>query len=64
MSRSMLTISETCLRLLSTQSFGRTILLLKQNDRLDVPWDNSVNKNAVIYAAHTALDVRNMPLTG
>ena len=28
-----------------------------------MPWDNSVNKNAVIYAAHTTLDVRNMPLT-
>ena len=28
-----------------------------------MPWDNSVNKNAVIYAAHTVLGVRNMPLT-
>lgn len=27
-------------------------------------WDNSVNKNAVIYAAHTTLDVRNIPLIG
>lgn len=27
-----------------------------------MPWDNSVNKNAVIYAAHTTLGVRNMPL--
>ena len=26
-------------------------------------WDNSVNKNAVIYSAHTTLGVRNMPLT-
>ncbi len=31
---------------------------------LDVSWDNSVNKNGIIYADHTALDVRNMPLTG
>ena len=31
--------------------------------RLNVPWDNSVNKNAVIYAAHTTLGVRNMPFT-
>ena len=29
-----------------------------------MPWDNSVNKNAVIYAAHTTFGVRNMPLTG
>ena len=29
-----------------------------------MPWDNSVNKNAVIYAVATTLDVRNMPLTG
>ena len=28
-----------------------------------MPWDNGVNKNAVIYAAHTTLGVRNMPLT-
>ena len=28
-----------------------------------MPWNNSVNKKAVIYAAHTTLDVRNMPLT-
>ena len=28
-----------------------------------MPWDNSVNKNAVIYAVHTTLGVRNMPLT-
>ena len=26
-------------------------------------WDNSVNKNVVIYAAHTTIDVKNMPLT-
>ncbi len=26
--------------------------------------NNSVDKNAVIYAAHTTLGVRNMPLTG
>ncbi len=30
---------------------------------LDMPRDNSVNKNAVIYAVHTTLDVRNMLLT-
>ena len=29
-----------------------------------MPWDNGVNKNAIIYADHTTLDVRNMPLTG
>ncbi len=28
-----------------------------------MPRDNGVNKNAVIYAAHTTLGVRNMPLT-
>ena len=28
-----------------------------------MPWDNSVNKNGIIYADHTTLDVRNMPLT-
>ena len=28
-----------------------------------MPWDNNVNKNAVIYAAHTTLGVRNMQLT-
>ena len=28
-----------------------------------MPWDNSVNKKAIIYAAHTTLDVKNMPLT-
>ena len=28
-----------------------------------MPRDNSVNKNAVIYAIVTTLDVRNMPLT-
>ena len=33
------------------------------NNRLDMSWDNSVNKMAHIYAAHTTLDVRNMPLT-
>ncbi len=27
-----------------------------------MPWDNSVNKNAIIYADHTTLGVRNMPL--
>ena len=27
-----------------------------------MPWDNSVNKKAVIYVSHTALGVRNMPL--
>ena len=32
-------------------------------DAFNVPRDNSVNKNAVIYAAHTTLGVRNMPLT-
>ncbi|MBR3077897.1 MAG: hypothetical protein IKH07_08245 [Oscillospiraceae bacterium] len=33
------------------------------NNRLDMPWDNSVNKNAVINAVATTLGVRNMPLT-
>lgn len=28
-----------------------------------MPWDNGVNKIAAIYAAHTTLGVRNMPLT-
>ena len=36
----------------------------KQYNRLHMPWDNGVNKNAIIYAAHTTLGVRNMPLTG
>lgn len=38
--------------------------LSQKNHGFDMPWDNSVNKNAVIYAAHTTLGVRNMPLTG
>ena len=29
-----------------------------------MPWDNSVNKNAIIYAARTTLGVRNMPSSG
>ena len=29
-----------------------------------MPWDNGVNKNAVIYAACTTLGVRNMPSSG
>ena len=33
-----------------------------QCDYLHMPRDNSVNKNAVIYAAHTTFGVRNMPL--
>ena len=41
----------------------RYVSLGKLDNCLDVPWDNSVNKNAVICAAHTALGVRNMPLT-
>lgn len=36
----------------------------QEADGFDMPWDNSVNKNAVIYAAHTTLGVRNMPLPG
>ena len=28
-----------------------------------MPWDNSEDKSAVIYDAHTTLGVRNMPLT-
>ena len=35
----------------------------KKNNCLCMPWDNSVNKNAIIYAAHTTLSVRNMSLT-
>lgn len=38
--------------------------LSQKNHGFDMPWDNSVNKNAVIYAAHTTLGVRNMPLPG
>ena len=30
---------------------------------LHMPWDNSVNKNAIIYAVATTFDVKNMPLT-
>ena len=29
-----------------------------------MPWDNSVNKKAVIYAVVSTPGVRNMPLTG
>ncbi len=32
------------------------------HDTFCMPWDNSVNNNAVIYAAHTTFGVRNMPL--
>lgn len=38
--------------------------LSQKNYGFDMPWDNSVNKNAVIYAAHTTLGVRSMPLPG
>ena len=40
------------------------IHLIQPYDAFYMPWDNGVNKNAVIYAAHTTLGVRNMPLTG
>ena len=40
------------------------IHLIQPYDAFHMPWDNGVNKNAVIYAAHTTLGVRNMPLTG
>lgn len=33
-------------------------------DAFYMPWDNGVNKNAVIYAARTTLPVRNMPSSG
>lgn len=45
-------------------SSARRKVPVKPHDGLYVPWDNSVNKNAIIYAAHTTLVVRNMPLTG
>lgn len=35
----------------------------QRDHALNMPWDNSVNKNGIIYADHTTLDVRNMPLT-
>ena len=38
--------------------------LRDQRDRIHMPWDNSVNKNAVLFAARTTLGVGNMPLTG
>ena len=34
-----------------------------QYDCLHMSWDNSVNKNGIIYAVATTLGVRNMPLT-
>ena len=34
----------------------------KQTYRFHMPWDNSVNKNGIIYTDHTTLGVRNMPL--
>lgn len=40
------------------------IHLIQPYDAFHMPWDNGVNKNVVIYAAHTTLGVRNMPLTG
>ena len=39
------------------------LLFNYQRYALHMPWDNSVNKNGIIYADHTTLDVRNMPLT-
>ena len=41
----------------------RILYFLEQNYRLHMPWDNSVNKKAVIYAVVTTIDVENMPLT-
>ena len=38
--------------------------MCQQTDGLDVSWDSDVNKKPVIYAAHTTLGVRNIPLTG
>lgn len=34
----------------------------EENDCLDMPWDNSVNKNAVINAVVSTRVVKNMPL--
>lgn len=36
---------------------------VKPHNGLYVPWDDSMNKNAVIYAVAATLGVRNMPLT-
>ncbi len=43
---------------------GIHIASRQSNDCLHMPRDNSVNKIAAIYAAHTTLGVGNMPLTG
>lgn len=48
---------------ISALRFNLTVVVYHQNNRLNVPWGNSVNKNAVIYTVHTTLGVRNMPLT-
>ena len=34
----------------------------QKNNRLDVPWDNGVNKNAIINAVVSTHLVKNMPL--
>ncbi len=39
------------------------LLAVQAAYRLDVPWDNSVNKTVIIYAVATTPGVRNMPLT-
>ena len=40
------------------------LLVVQAAYRLDMHWDDGVNKKAHIHAVATTLDVRNMPLTG
>ena len=39
------------------------LLLGQKNDRLHMPWDNSVNKNAIIYAVVTTVLMGQFPLS-
>jgi hypothetical protein len=40
-------------RELDTDGFARYLTLGKADNRLDMAWDNSLNKNAVIYADYS-----------
>ena len=59
------TDNQNCDLFISLSSMSRTPHASRhQHDCLHMPWDNSVNKTAHIYAVVTPLGVRNMPLTG
>ena len=46
----------------SALSANYSVTFRHQYHTLNMPWDNSVNKNSHIYAVVTTIDVENMPL--